>query len=84
MQFLNAGVKKRFGERFTLSVTGYALLNEAQRFATTGDGFVREVRTRQPWTTASVQVGFTYNFKAGKAFRKKAVEAAASEEKGRM
>ncbi len=84
MQFLNAGVKKRFGERFTLSVTGRALLNEAQRFATTGDGFVREVRTRQPWTTASVQVGFTYNFKAGKAFRKKAVEAAASEEKGRM
>ena len=84
MQFLNAGVKKRFGERFTLSVTGRALLNEKQRFATTGEGFVRKVQIRQPWNGRSLQVGFTYNFKAGKAFRKKAVEAAASEEKGRM
>ncbi len=84
MQFLNAGVKKRFGERFTLSVTGRALLNEKQRFATTGEGFVRKVQIRQPWNGRSLQVGFTYNFKAGKAFRKKAVEAAASEEKERL
>ena len=84
MQFLNAGVKKRFGERFVLSVSGRALLNEKQRLTTTGEGFVRSMNIRQPWNSRSLQVGFTYNFKAGKAFRKKAVEAAAAEERGRL
>jgi len=84
MQFLNAEVKKRFGRRFTLSFSARSLLDEGQEITAQGDGFVRRVITRQPWCARSYQIGITCNFKSGKAFRKKSVEAGASEDKGRM
>ena len=84
MQFLNAEVKKRFGRRFTLSFSARSLLDEGQEITAQGDGFVRRVITRQPWCARSYQIGISCNFKSGKAFRKKSVEAGASEDKGRM
>ena len=65
-------------------VSWYVRPDEGQEITAQGDGFVRRVITRQPWCARSYQIGITCNFKSGKAFRKKSVEAGASEDKGRM
>lgn len=83
-QFLNAGIKKRFGERFTCTFSVRNLLPERQRISSEGEGFVREMRIRQNWSSRSYLLGVTYNFKSGKAFRKQTVEAGSAEEKNRL
>ena len=55
-----------------------------QKVGARGDGFVRTVDTYQNWTSRSYQLSLTYNFKTGKAFRRKNVEAGAAEEKSRL
>ena len=70
-----------------LSVPAFAwarVHGKPEEITAQGDGFVRRVITRQPWCARSYQIGITCNFKSGKAFRKKSVEAGASEDKGRM
>lgn len=84
MHFLHAGLKKRFGERFTASFTVRNLLDRTQHIGARGEGFVRTVDNRQPWVKRSCQIGLTYNFKAGKAFKKRSVEAGAADDKGRL
>ena len=84
MHFLHAGVKKRFGERFTLSVEGRNLTGRPQHVGATGDGFVRLVDMAQPWSGRQLRIGLTYNFKSGKAFKRKTVEAGSAGEKSRM
>ena len=81
---LNAGLKKRFGERFTCAFSVRNLLPERPRLTAEGEGFVREVRVRQTWNERTFRLGVTYNFKAGKAFRKRTVEAGSAEEKSRL
>ena len=84
MHFLNAGVKKRFGERFTATFSVNGLLDQSQKIVAHGTGFVRRMTLPQQWCNRSYRIGLTYNFKAGKAFRAKTVEAGAAEDKGRL
>lgn len=84
LHFLNAGIKKRFGERFTLAFSANNLLDRAQRIGARGEGFVRLVDVKQPWNNRQFRIGLTYNFKSGKAFKRKSVEAGAAEDKSRL
>lgn len=81
---LEAGVKKRFGDRFTVSFSVQNLLDQEQTLEFYGDGFVRTIRVEQPWNSRSFRVGLTWNFKSGKAFNRKSVEAGAAEERSRL
>lgn len=82
--FLNAGIKKRFGDFLTVSFSGSSLLDDPQRVIALGDGFRRRVDMQQRWTSRMYRIGVTYTFKSGKAFHRKAVEAASEEEKARL
>ena len=81
---LQAGIKKRFGDRFTASFSVENLLDQGQLIGARGDGFVRTVKARQTWSNRSYRIGVTYNFKSGKAFKRKAVEAGSADEKSRL
>ena len=81
---LQAGVKKRFGDRFTASFSVQNLLDQGQVIGAHGDGFVRTMNARQTWSNRSFRIGLTYNFKSGKAFKRKAVEAGSADEKSRL
>lgn len=81
---MQIGVKKRFGDRFTASFSVQNLLNREHKFGAQGDGFVRAMNIRQPWSNRSFRIGLTYNFKSGKAFKRKAVEAGSADEKRRL
>lgn len=81
---LDASVKKRFSERFTLSLSAQNLLDAAQTAGGTGDGFVRTMRIRQNYWSRTFRIGITYNFRIGKAFERKAVESAVGEDAKRL
>ena len=81
---LQAGVKKRFGDRFTASFSVQNLLDQGQVIGAHGDGFVRTMNARQTWSNRSFRIGLTYHFKSGKAFKRKAVEAGSADEKSRL
>ena len=81
---LQAGVKKRFGDQFTASFSVQNLLDQGQVIGAHGDGFVRTMNARQTWSNRSFRIGLTYNFKSGKAFKRKAVEAGSADEKSRL
>lgn len=81
---LQAGVKKRFGDRFTASFSVQNLLDQGQEIGAHGDGFVRTMKARQTWSNRSFRIGLTYSFKSGKAFKRKAVEAGSADEKSRL
>ncbi len=82
--FLNAGIKKRFGDYLTLSVSARNLLDKPQHIGAYGEGFVRRVDVRQQWNSRTWRIGLTWNFKSGKAFNRKAVEAGSADEKNRL
>lgn len=84
MHLAHAAIKKRFGERFTLTCKVANLTDSPQRIEAKGEGFVRNLRCRQTWCSRSYVIGLTYNFQAGKAFRQRSIEAGAAEDKGRM
>lgn len=81
---LQAGVKKRFGDRFDLSFSVRNILDQGQEIGANGDGFVRTVKIRQSWSNIQYRFGVTWNFKSGKAFQKRSVEAGSEEEKKRL
>lgn len=81
---LHATIKKRFGDNFTASFTVRNLLDEPQRVTASGEGFTRWVEMRQQWNNRTFQIGLTYNFKSGKAFKRKTVEAGSADEKSRL
>lgn len=84
MHLVHAAIKKRFGERFTLTCKVANLTDSPQRIEAKGEGFVRNLRCRQTWCSRSYVIGLTYNFQAGKAFRQRSIEAGAAEDKDRM
>ncbi|MFQ8714482.1 MAG: outer membrane beta-barrel family protein, partial [Alistipes onderdonkii] len=84
LHFLNAGIKKRFGDKFTASFSVRNLIERPQHIGARGDGFVRMVDVKQQWNDRSFTIGVTYNFKSGKAFKRKAVEAGSADEKNRL
>lgn len=81
---LQAGIKKRFGDRFTASFSVQNLLDQGQKIGARGEDFVRKVDVRQTWSNRSFRIGLTYNFKSGKAFKRKSVEAGSADEKSRL
>lgn len=81
---LNAAVKKRFGDKFTASFEVNNLLNQSQVISATGSGFVRRVEVFQAWNNIGYSLSVSYNFKSGKAFKRKSVEASAAEDKSRL
>ena len=84
LHFLNAGIKKRFGDKFTASFSVRNLIERPQHIGARGDGFVRMVDVKQQWNDRSFTIGVTYNFKSGKTFKRKAVEAGSADEKNRL
>ena len=82
--FLQAGIKKRFDDRFVLSFSVRNILDRGQQVGASGDGFVRTVHIRQTWSNIQYRFGVTWNFKSGKAFQKRSVEAGSEEEKKRL
>ncbi len=85
MHFNDVSIKKRFGDKFTAAFTmRNPIAPPTQRVGARGDGFIRMVDVVQNWTCRSYQLSLTYNFKTGKAFRHKNVEAGAEEEKSRL
>lgn len=81
---MQAGLKKRFGDRFTASFSVENLLDQGQKIGARGDGFIRTVSVRQPWSNRSFRIRLTWNFKSGKAFKRKTVEAGSADEKSRL
>ncbi|MDE6374511.1 MAG: outer membrane beta-barrel protein [Alistipes sp.] len=84
MHFTDASVKKRFGDKFTVAFTVRNPIGQIQHIGAHGDGFVRLVDVTQNWSDRSYRLSLTYNFKTGKAFRHKNVEAGSAEEKSRL
>ncbi len=84
MHFSRAGLKKRFGERFTASLSVENPVECLQRIGARGEGFVRSVDIRQEWNSRSYRLSLSYNFRTGKVFRSRSVEAGAAEERSRM
>ena len=84
MHRLDIGVKRRFGERLTLSASVSGVTNSLQTVRVSGAGFERIVEQRMTWNSRCVLIGLSYDFKTGKNFRKRSVEAGAAEEKRRM
>lgn len=84
LHFVNAGIKKRFGERFTLSCKVSNLVENTQHVITRNEQFVRRIVVKQPWTDRCWQFGLTYNFKSGKAFQQKRIESDSADEKSRL
>lgn len=81
---LRAGIKKRFGERFTATFSVTNLLDQGMTVGARGEGFVREVKARQTGTNRAYNFGVIWNFKLGNAFKRKAVEAGSGDEKRRL
>ena len=49
MHFLNAGIKKRFGDKFTAACSVRNLIDRPQHVGARGEGFVRRVDVSQQW-----------------------------------
>ncbi len=84
MHALHTTLKKQFGEHFTATFTVRNLFDQGQTVGARGDGFVRKVAMKQSWSNRTYQIGITYNFKSGKAFNRKTIEAGSADEKGRL
>ena len=83
MHTLSAGLKKQFGESWTLALQANNLYANLQRVSMRDEAFIRRMQLQQPWTARSGRFSVTYKFKAGKAFRQKSIEADEGE-KGRL
>ena len=78
---VNAQLKKRFGDRFTLVFGVRNLFNEKQDLNARNEQFDRSYRLDQFWADRQFSFGLTWNFKSGKAFRQRTLEKA---EDGRL
>lgn len=82
---LTATVKKQFCDRrLTLFCTASNLTDCGWEFASTTDGMRRTIDARQAWSGRAWKVGATWNFRAGKKFRTRAVESAAQTDRKRL
>ena len=84
LHFLNAGIKKRFGDKFTAACSVRNLIDRPQHVGARGEGFVRRVDVSQQWNCREFRISLSYNFKSGKAFKRRAVEAGSADEKSRL
>ena len=81
---LQAGVKKRFGEQFLVTLSVRNILDRGQQVGADGEGFTRAVDISQAWGKIQCRFGVTWSFRSGKAFEKRSVEAASAEDRKRL
>lgn len=60
------------------------LLDQGMTVGARGEGFVREVKARQTGINRAYNFSVIRNFKSGKFFKRKAVEAGSDDEKRRL
>ena len=60
------------------------LIDRPQHVGARGEGFVRRVDVSQQWNCREFRISLSYNFKSGKAFKRRAVEAGSADEKSRL
>lgn len=71
---VNAQLKKRFGDRFTLVFGVRNLFNSQQDLNARNEQFDRHYELNQFWSERQFRFGLTWNFKSGKAFRQRTLE----------
>lgn len=71
---VNGSLKKRFGERFTLTLAVSNIFNSKQDVGASNEQFDRIYRLNQFWNDRKIQFNFVWNFKSGKAFRQRTLE----------
>lgn len=71
---VNGSLKKRFGERFTLTFAVSNIFNAKQDLGASNEQFDRIYRLNQFWNDRKFQVNFVWNFKSGQAFRQRTLE----------
>lgn len=81
---LSCHLKKRFlDDRLTASLALYNILGSNQNTTARTESFVRRYHIRNN-STRNVSIRLSYNFKAGKSFRKRSIESGADEEASRI
>ncbi len=81
---LHAGFKKRFAHGFTLTLRVRNLVEFPNKINMENAAFDRRMRMVSTWNRRQFRIGLTWNFKTGKAFRAKQIEAGNNEEAGRL
>lgn len=71
---VNGQVKKRFGDRFTLTFAVRNLFNAQQDLSARNEQFDRNYTLRQFWAERQFRFGLTWHFQSGKAFRQRQIE----------
>lgn len=71
---VNGALKKRFGDRFTLTFGVRNIFNSQQNLNARNEQFDRSYRLDQFWGERQFNFGLIWNFKSGKAFRQRTLE----------
>ncbi len=71
---VNGSLKKRFGDRFTLTFAVRNLFNAQQDIGAQNEQFNRYYTLQQFWSERQFNFGLIWNFKSGKAFRQRTLE----------
>ncbi len=72
---VDASLKKKFGDRFTATLSVRNLFNTHQTATAWGEGFHRTIYLSSPWQGRQYRIRLSYNFKAGKAFSSRSLES---------
>ncbi len=72
---VNGQLKKRFKDRFTVTLAVRNIFNEQQDLSAKNEQFERNYRLQQFWSDRQFRIGLTYHFKSGKAFHKRELES---------
>lgn len=72
---VNGQLKKRFGDRFTLTFAVRNIFNTQQNLSARNEQFDRSYTLRQFWAERQFRFGLTWHFKSGKAFRQRQLES---------
>lgn len=73
---VDGSIKKRFGDRFTLTFAVRNIFNTQQNIRARNEQFDRTYTLRQFWSDRQFRFGLSWNFKSGKAFRQRTLEKA--------
>lgn len=81
----DATIKKQlFRKRLTLYLTGQNLTESGMEYVSATDGMRRVLRGRQAAQGRTWQVGATWNFRSGHAFKARKIESASADERKRI
>ena len=71
---VNGSLKKRFGDRFTATLSVRNLFNAKQDIRAKNEQFDRSYQLDQFWGERMFHIGLVWNFQSGKAFRQRTLE----------